>query len=300
MKTIAITALALAAAAVGLAQGQDFSKVEIKTNKLSNNFYTLDGQGGTIGVLSGPDGVFQVDSQFAPLSTKIAAAIKAINPNPVRWYMVNTHVHGDHTGGDENFGKMGVTIMSRPELRERLAHPAPGANGQPGTPTAAVGLPLITYTNEIEFHMNGEDIRLIPIPRAHTDGDTMVYFVRNDILMTGDFYRSLGYPNIDIANGGSMNGMLAGLARIVALAGPKTRIVPGHGDIVTRDAVQFHRDVMMAVRDKVSAMVDQGKSQQDVVAAKLTAEYDAKVPGGAGMTADRFVGQLYAQLKAAK
>src|SRR5215472_5989384 len=132
--------------------GQDFSKVEIKTNKLSANFYTLDGQGGTIGILTGPDGVFQVDSQFAPLSTKIAAAIKAINPNPVRWYMVNTHVHGDHTGGDENFGKMGVTILARPELRERLAHPAPGANGQPGTPTAAAGLPLITYNNQIVFH----------------------------------------------------------------------------------------------------------------------------------------------------
>jgi len=294
-------AIATLTCATAYAQGQqDFSKVEIKTNKLSNNFYTLDGQGGTIGILAGPDGVFQVDSQFAPLSTKIAAAIKAIAPNPVRWYMVNTHVHGDHTGGDENFAKMGVTILARPELRERLAHPAPGANGQPGTPAPAASLPIVTYNNEIVFNMDGEEIHLIPIPRAHTDGDTMVYFAHNDILMTGDFYRSLGYPNIDIGNGGSMNGMLAGLARIVALAGPKTRIVPGHGDIVDRGAVQFHRDMMMAVRDKVSAMVDQGKSQQDVVAAKLTAEFDAKVPGGAGMTADRFVGQLYAQLKAAK
>jgi len=302
MKTRLLTlALLGAAAAASFAQGQqDFSKVQIKTNKLAANFYTLDGQGGTIGVLAGPDGVFQVDSQFAPLSTKIAAAIKAIAPNPPRWFMVNTHVHGDHTGGNENFGKMGVTILSRPELRERLAHPAPGANGQPGTPMPAAGLPVITYTNEVVFHMNGEDVRLIPIPRAHTDGDTMVYFVHDDILMTGDFYRSLGYPNMDVANGGSMNGMIDGLARIIALAGPKTKIVPGHGDIVDRSAVQFHRDMMMAVRDKVSALVDQGKSQQEVVAAKLTAEYDAKVPGGAGMTADRFVGQLYAQLKAAK
>jgi cyclase len=292
--------LGLAAAGAAFGQGQDFSKVEIKTTKLASNFYTLDGQGGTIGILTGPDGVFQVDSQFAPLSAKIAAAIKAVAPNPVRWYMVNTHVHGDHTGGDENFGKMGVTILARPELRERLAHPAPGANGQPGTPMPAAGLPIITFNNEIVFNMDGEEVHLIPIPRAHTDGDTMIYFAKDDILMTGDFYRSLGYPNIDIANGGSMNGMLAGLARIVALCGPKTRIVPGHGDMVNRDAVQFHRDMMMAVRDKVSAMVDQGKSQQDVVAAKLTAEFDAKVPGGAGMTADRFVGQLYAQLKAAK
>jgi len=299
--TLTMLALLGLAAGAAFAQGQqDFSKVEIKTTKLASNFYTLDGQGGTIGVLAGPDGVFQVDSQFAPLSDKIAAAIKKIAPSPARWYMVNTHVHGDHTGGDENFGKMGVTILSRPELRERLAHPAPGANGQPGTPMPAAGLPVITYTNEVVFNMDGEEVHLIPIPRAHTDGDTMVYFAKDDILMTGDFYRSLGYPNIDRANGGSMNGMLAGLARIVALSGPKTRIVPGHGDMVGRDAVQFHRDMMMAVRDKVSAMVDQGKSQQDVVAAKLTAEFDPKVPGGAGMTADRFVGQLYAELKAAK
>ncbi len=268
--------LALAAAVTTIAcatvyaQGVDFSKIEIKTNKLSNNFYTLDGNGGTIGVLTGPDGVFQVDSQFAPLSEKIAAAIKKIAPTTARWYMVNTHVHGDHTGGDENFGKMGVTIMSRPELRERLAHPAPGANGQPGTPMPAAGLPVITYTTEVDFHMNGEEVQLIPIPRAHTDGDTMVYFKNNDILMTGDFYRSLGYPNIDRGNGGSMNGMLAGLARVIALAGPKTRIVPGHGEIVDRNAVQFHRDMMMAVRDKVALMVDQGKSLADVVAAKPT------------------------------
>jgi len=212
---------------------------------------------------------------------------------------------GSGGGGKGGFAALAAEakrrgVSARPELRDRLAHPAPGANGQPGTPMPAVGLPVITYNNEIVFNMDGDEIHLIPIPRAHTDGDTMVYFAKNDILMTGDFYRSLGYPNIDRANGGSMNGMLAGLARIVALCGPKTRIVPGHGDMVNRDAVQFHRDMMMAVRDKVSAMVDQGKSQQDVVAAKLTAEFDPKVPGGAGMTADRFVGQLYAELKAAK
>jgi cyclase len=292
-------AVATIACATLYAQGTDFSKIEIKTNKLAANFYTLDGNGGTIGILVGPDGVFQVDSQFAPLSEKIAAAIKKVAPSTARWYMVNTHVHGDHTGGDENFGKMGVTIMSRPELRERLAHPAPGANGQPGTPMPAAGLPVITYTTEVVFHMDGEDVRLIPIPRAHTDGDTMVYFVHDDILMTGDFYRSLGYPNIDRANGGSMNGMLDGLARIVALAGPKTKIVPGHGEIVDRGAVQFHRDMMLAVRDKVSALVDQGKTLPEVVAAKPTADFDAKVPT-ASTTSERFIGQLYAELKAAK
>src|SRR3954470_24075078 len=139
---VALAAMALMAAFVH-AQQPDFSKVEIKTTKLADNFYTLDGQGGTIGVLTGPDGVFMVDSQFAPLSQKIAAAVKQISDKPIR-FMVNTHVHGDHTGGDENFGKMGVVIIARDELRYRLAHPAPGANGQPGVPTAPVGLPMIT------------------------------------------------------------------------------------------------------------------------------------------------------------
>src|ERR1700676_4483014 len=136
----------LAMATYSQAQGQpDFSKVEIKTTKLADNFYTLDGQGGTIGVLTGPDGVFMVDSQFAPLSGKIAAKIKEIcGGGPIK-FMINTPVHGDHTGGDENFGKMGVTIISRPELRNRLAHPNPGANGQPGTPMPSAGLPLLTY-----------------------------------------------------------------------------------------------------------------------------------------------------------
>src|SRR3954465_1377445 len=137
--------LLLLAAPMAQAQAQqDFSQVQIKTTKLGTNFYTLDGQGGTIGVLTGPDGVFMVDSQFAPLSQKIAAAVKQISDKPIR-FMVNTHVHGDHTGGDENFGKMGVTIIAREQLRNRLAHPNPAANGQPTPPTLPIGLPLITY-----------------------------------------------------------------------------------------------------------------------------------------------------------
>src|SRR4051812_17173284 len=148
-----------------LAQAQgapDFSKVEIKANRVTDKFYTLDGQGGTIGVLLGPDGVFMVDTQFAPLSDKIAAAVKRLTPQPIR-FIVNTHVHGDHTGGDENFGKMGATIISRPELRYRLAYPNPNANGTPATPTAAIGLPKITYTGSLTMRMNGEEIDLIAV-----------------------------------------------------------------------------------------------------------------------------------------
>jgi cyclase len=297
MKTtlFALSFAVLATTVYAQAPQPDFSKVEIKTTKISNNFYTLDGQGGTIGVLVGPEGIFMVDSQFAPLSQKIAAAIHQISDKPIR-FMVNTHVHGDHTGGNENFGKMGTIIFARDELRYRLAHPAPGANGAPGVPAPEVALPVVTYEGPVTFHMDGEDVRLIPIRRAHTDGDTLVYFPANDVLMTGDYYRSIQYPNIDRTNGGSLNGMIEGLGVTIGLAGPHTKIIPGHGPMVDRAAVMAHRDMILAIRDKVAALVQQGKSVEDVLAAKPTSDYDATVPNS-NTTSERFVRQLYAELK---
>ena len=291
-------AATLALAGAVSAQQQDFSKVEIKTTKISNNFATLEGQGGTIGVLSGPDGIFMVDTQFAPLSQKIAAAVKQISNGPIK-FIVNTHVHGDHTGGNENFGKMGATILARENLRNRLMHPAPNANGTPGVATPAAGLPILTYNGPVTFHMDGEDVQLIPIPAAHTDGDTMVRFVNNDVIMTGDFYRSVQYPNIDRANGGSLNGMIDGLGQIIARSGPNTKIIPGHGPTVDRTAVMAHRDMLLAVRDRVQKLISEGKSQEEVIAAKPTADFDAKVPNSSETT-QRFVTQLYAELKPAK
>jgi len=288
-------AAALAVSVYAQAPQPDFSKVEIKTTKVTNNFYTLEGQGGTIGVLTGPDGIFMVDSQFAPLSEKIAAAIHQISDRPIR-FMVNTHVHGDHTGGDENFAKMGVTIFSRDELRYRLAHPSPGANGQPGVPAPPVALPVVTYNGPVAIHMDGEDVHLIPIRRAHTDGDTLVQFSNADVLMTGDYYRSIQYPNIDRVNGGSLQGMIDGLGTTIGLAGPNTKIIPGHGPTVDRNAVVAHRDMILVIRDRVKTLVDQGKTVEDVLAAKPTSDYDAKVANSA-MTSERFVRQLYAELK---
>jgi cyclase len=293
----ALAACLLAAAA--LAQGQqDFSKVVIKTTELAPNFHTLEGQGGTIGVLSGPDGVFMVDSEFAPLTGKIVAAIKQISNEPIK-FLVNTHVHGDHTGGNANLGKMGVVILARENLRNRLMHPAPAANGTPGVPAPPEALPVITYNNLVTFHMDGEDVQLIPIPVAHTDGDTMVRFVHDDIIMTGDFYRSIQYPNIDRVNGGSLNGMIDGLGQVLARSGPNTKIVPGHGPMVTRAEVMAHRDMILEIRDRVAKLISEGKSQDEVLAAKVTADYDSKVPNSAETT-QRFVTQLYAELKPAK
>src|SRR5262245_33914002 len=283
---------ALVALAPNLYAQQDLSAVQIKTTKVADNFYTLEGSGGMMGVLVGPDGVFIVDAQFAPLTDKLVAAIKQISDGRMR-FLVNTHVHGDHTGGDENFAKLGVTILARDELRARLAVP-----GRGGPPPAAA-LPILTYKDRVTFHMNGEDIQLIPVPAAHTDGDTMVYFPKADVLMTGDFFRSIQYPNIDRANGGSLQGMLNGLAQVVSVAGANTKIIPGHGPTVSKTAVAAQRDLIVAVRDRVAKLVAQRQTQEQVVAAKVLADYDSKV-AQPGTTGDRFVGQVYAELKGTK
>jgi cyclase len=271
-------------AVTAFAQQVDYSKVEIKTTKLAPNFYTLEGQGGTIGVLAGPDGVLLVDSQFAPLTEKIVAAVHQISSAPIR-FLIDTHVHPDHTGGNENLGKLGVTIFAREELRSRLI-----TNKMP-----AAGLPVVTYSSPIVFHLNGENAQAIPIPAAHTDGDTLVYFPVADVIMTGDFFRSLGYPNIDRANGGSLNGMIAGLNATIKLCGPATRVVPGHGAITDRAGLAAHVAMIVAIRDKVAKLVQEGKTQAEVLASHPTADYDARVPG-IGTTGDRFVSQLYAEL----
>ena len=289
--------VAVACAAPAMAQ-RDFSKVVIKTTQLASNFYALDGDGGTIGVLTGPDGVLMVDSQFAPLSERIIAAIKQISDGRIR-YLIDTHLHGDHTGGNENMANAGAVIFARNNLRARLAKQGMQSNGMPNVPTPAAALPVVTYDALTVINANGEAVQLIPVPAAHTDGDTMVFFPKANVLMTGDFYRSLGYPNIDRSNGGSIGGMLAGFDAILKLTAADTKIVPGHGAIVDKSAVAAHKDIMIAVRDKVAAMVKDGKTVEEAIAAKPTAEFDAKVPGAADTSA-RFITQMYQEMKAGK
>jgi glyoxylase-like metal-dependent hydrolase (beta-lactamase superfamily II) len=287
---------------VGAAQAQqarpDLSKVEIKTTQLADNFYTLEGQGGTISVLTGPEGVLLVDSQFAPLTDKLVEAIKKISDKPIR-FLINTHVHGDHTGGNENFAKLGATIFSREQLRTRLEHPNPAADGTPGKPAPAQALPVVTYDDPVTIHLNGEHVRLLPIRNAHTDGDTLVSFPEHDILAVGDYFRSVGYPIVDLNNGGSLAGTLDGLRATIDRAGPNTKIVPGHGPVTDRNALIAQRDLIIAVRDKVAALVAQNKTLDEVLAAKLTADIDAQIPQ-AGQSAERFIRWLYAEVKATK
>jgi len=273
----------------------DFSKVEIKTTRLADDFYTLEGQGGTVSVLTGPDGVLLVDSQFAPLTERLVAAIKKISDKPIR-FLINTHVHGDHTGGNENFAKLGVLIFSRDQLRARLQHPAPGPDGLPGKPAPPGAWPVVTYDGPVTIHVNAEDVHLIPIRNAHTDGDTLISFPGHDILAVGDYFRSTGYPYVDLTNGGTLAGLLAGLGDTIGRAGPTTKIIPGHGPIVDRAALIAQRDMVLAVRDRVAMLVSQGKSLEEVIAAKPTASFDTQVPQSA-QTAERFIRWLFAEVK---
>ncbi len=297
-------------------QGIDYAKIEILTEKIAPNLYLLSGSGGAdpghqdaaggrIGVLAGPDGIFMVDAQYAQITDKVVAAIRQISSQPIR-FLVNTHLHIDHTGGNANFVKMGALLFAREELREEMSRPASSAaNAAPARDPAR--LPVVTYGmgDPVKLRLNGEIVDLIPVRAAHTGGDTMIRFENADAIMIGDFYRNYGYPFIDTNNGGTLKGALEALDATMKLAGPNTRLIPGHGSIINRTDIVPYRDMILSVQAKVRQMISEGKSEQEVLAAKVTAPYDAKVPGGllpagAGTSADRFVSMVYSQLKGAR
>lgn len=297
------------------AQGIQYDKIELIPEKIAPNLTMLagnkdvdpghpDGAGGRIGVLHGPDGVLVVDSQYGQVADKVMAAIKRISTAPIR-ILVNTHIHIDHTGGNAAFGKAGVTIYAREELREQMIHPARRADGSPGLAREPAGYPVVTYGmgEPVKIHMNGEIAEFIPVRAAHTGGDTIVRFTNANTIMIGDFYRNFGYPYIDTLNGGSLQGLIDALDLTMKLARPDTKLIPGHGTIINRTDIAPYRDMIVAVQGKVRAMIAQGATVQQVLAAKLTSPYDAKVPGGllpaggGGTSADRFVSAVYQELK---
>lgn len=298
------------------AQGIDYAKIEILTEQIAPNLYMLSGSagadpghqdaaGGRIGILTGPDGIFMVDTQYAQISDKVMAAIRKISAEPIRFF-TNTHVHPDHTAGNAFFAKTGAVLIAREELREEMLHP-PGRAGA-ATNADPARLPVITYGqgDPVKIHMNGETIDLIPVRAAHTGGDTIVRFEKADTMMIGDFYRNYGYPFIDTANGGSLQGALDALDLTMKIAGANTKLIPGHGTIIHRDDIVPYRDMIVAVRAKVQQMIRDGKTLRDVLAAHVTAPYDARVPGGllpagaVGTSADRFVTMVYSQLQPGK
>jgi cyclase len=254
----------------------DFSKVEIKTTDLGDNVYMLEGQGGNITVAVAKDGIIMVDSQFAPLHDKIKAAVAAISDQPVK-YLIDTHYHGDHTGGNEPFAKDGATVVAEINVKNRLA--AGTTNGLTGvkTPPAPQGaLPSKTYTNIFKIRLSGRVADLKHIANAHTDGDTYVWFKTANVLSTGDTFTNGRYPNIDFANGGNIKGMIAAADAYLKLANAKTRIVPGHGPLADKAALTEYRTMLTTARDRMAKLVKEGKSEDEVVAAKPFADLDAK------------------------
>jgi cyclase len=291
-----ITAMMAVAGFASAQHGPDFSKVEIRTTRLADDFYTLEGLGGTVSVLSGPDGLLLVDSQFAALTDKLVAAIRKISNQPIR-FLVDTHLHGDHTGGNENFARLGAIVLGRDELRTRMEHPNPAPDGTPRKPATPQALPVVTYDGPVSIHLNGENVRLIPLRHAHTDGDTLIRFTNHDILATGDCYRGVGYLYVDLDNGGSLAGILEALGTIIGEAGPHTKIIPGHGPITDRNGVIAERDLILALRDRISSLIAQGKTLEEVIAARPTAAFDAQVPQGT-QSADEIVKWMYSAIKA--
>jgi len=254
----------------------DYSKVEIKTTDLGDNVYMLEGEGGNITVAVAQNGIIMVDSQFAPLHDKIKTAIAAISNLPVK-YLINTHYHDDHTGGNEPFAKDGVTIIAQDNVRKRLA--AGTTNGLTGekTPPAPQGaLPIDTYTNFSKVRLPGRVADLKHIPNAHTDGDTYIWFKTANVLATGDTFINGRYPNIDFANGGNIKGMIAAADIYLKLTNAKSRIVPGHGPVADKAALTQYRAMLVTARDRMEKLVKDGKSEDDAVAAKPFADLDAK------------------------
>src|ERR1044071_9259597 len=255
----------------------DWDKVQIKTTDLGNNTYMLEGQGGNITIAVGTDGIIMVDGQFAPLSDKIKAAIKAISPLPIK-YLINTHYHGDHTGGNENFAKDGVTVVAHDNLRVRLAAGTiQGLTGNKVAPRPPEALPKQTYFGgSVTLEVGGRKAILTHIANAHTDGDTWVYFPDANVLCTGDTSNNLKkYQNIDFANGGDVRGMIRAQDAYLKAGNDATKIVVGHGPLASKKDVAEFRDMLVTARDRVEKLFNEGKTEEEVIAAKPLADLDA-------------------------
>lgn len=257
----------------------DWSAVSLSTHHVAGTVHYLEGRGGNIGLSVGEDGVVMIDDQYGPLADRILEAIGGISNGNIR-FLINTHVHGDHTGGNENFAAMGVPIVAQDRVRARLAASQPDA-----------ALPVLTFSEDITLNLNGDPAHVIPMPAAHTDGDSIIHFVESDVIHTGDMFRTVAFPVIDRNNGGTLGGTIDALGLLAGMAGPDTKILPGHGVVSDRaDVIEF-RDMVITISERVEALVAQGRSYDEVAAADPTREYRDKWGDP-----ERFLTAVYAEL----
>lgn len=276
----ALATAALGLFATGAAAQQDFSKVEVQTVKLTASTYMLVGAGGNVGLSVGDDAVFMVDDQFAPMAPKLKAAIAKITPKPVQ-FLLNTHFHFDHTGGNEAFGKDSAVIVAHDNVRRRMA--ADQLISFIGARQAAsprVALPVVTVPGEIRLHLNGDELHAFHVPAAHTDGDLIVHFVKSKVVHMGDVYFNGMYPFIDASSGGHPDGVIAAADRVLALADAQTQIIPGHGPLAKKADLQAYRDMLATVTARIKAGRAAGKSNEEIAASAPAAEFDAQWGGG--------------------
>ena len=274
--------IALFVATLGLAAGaafaqRDLSKVEIKTTRVSETIYIMEGAGGNLALSAGEDAAFLIDDQYPELTEKIVAAIAAITPKPVK-FVLNTHWHSDHTGGNEKLGSAGAIIFAHENVRKRMSTEQFIEFTRSTVPPSPKGaLPLVTFAGAISFHLNGDEIRAIHVPRAHTDGDAIVHFLKSDVIHMGDVYWNGMYPFIDTSSGGTIQGTIAACDQVLAIAGDTTKIVPGHGPAVSDKAgLRAYRDMLAAIHARVAKMIAEGRKLEDITAANVSADFDER------------------------
>ena len=280
-------------------QQQDFSKVEIKVTKVSGNIYMLEGQGGNIAASVGEDGIVIVDDEFAPLAEKIQAALKnlGITDKPVR-FVINTHYHGDHTGGNLPFATAGATVIAHDNVRKRLENGSEGGNGgsiknqTPPQPKAA--LPIITFERDVTVHLNGEDIRALHFPAGHTDGDAILFFPKNNVVHMGDDFVRYGFPFIDVTAGGSVQGMIAACEKVAAELPPDVKVIPGHGALSTLDDVRAFAKMLRETSAAVQKALDAHKTLDQMKQEKILAPWQQY--SGGFVNSDAFIETLYNSL----
>ncbi len=298
--TLVTAGVVIAVAGGAQNRGDPFAGVELTTVLVAGRVHMVQrpGGGGNVGVFAGPDGVLLVDSLFAPLADRLVAAVERVAAGEIR-FLINTHVHPDHIGGNEHLAGRGVVIFAHDNVRvralERLRFPRGGGRFAPRPTTGA--RPVVTYSDAVSFHFNGEEVRAFLAPPAHTDGDTFIYFPDSDVLHLGDVFRTTSYPIIDVYNGGTLAGTIKALEMAIDLAGPDTRVIPGHGlRVVGRRAMREFLDMIIDVRDQVRTLISEGHTLAQVMAAEPTAAYDARWGREASWTANDFVPIVYHEL----